>query len=310
MTLREYLKEKTELLSRASVEDAENEVWTVLMTCLLKSRGEIRASLDAPAGSFLSSSEEELLEDVFTRRASHEPLAYIVGHAPFYDLEFKVGKGVLIPRFDTEILVETALSALGFPDMTMGISSSVSELTSWTPGTGKEVVIYDLCTGSGIIGITLAHLLSKKKIPCRVIMTEISEEASAFAKENIDELTEGQVELQIADLWPEGVEKADLIVSNPPYVRAEEMAELSPEVRDFEPAMALTDGSDGLSIYRRIAEEIGNHLKKGGAVCLEHGCGQREEIEGIFKDKLAGLTCISDYGHRDRVTCGIYKGEA
>ena len=120
------------------------------------------------------------LEKTYELRACGEPLAYIVGHAPFYDLEFSVGEGVLIPRFDTEVLVETALKALGvgdfpFPD-TDGPVPQVN--------TAAPFIIYDLCTGSGCVGITIAHELLKRNIPCRLLMTDISEEAASYAKKN------------------------------------------------------------------------------------------------------------------------------
>lgn len=314
MILREYLKEKTELLAASAIPDAENEAWVILLTCTSRSRAELRFLLPEPVEKALSPSELSQLEAVFSRRAKREPLAYIVGHAPFYDMEFSVGKGVLIPRFDTEILVESALAGLGLDAVSPGLSSDIPKISSWTPDMDRPVVIFDLCTGSGIIGITLASILKKRNIQCKVVMTEISEEAAAYAKKNVKDLLsdpEEMVKVEIADLWPsEDPEKADLIVTNPPYISEEEMQVLLPEVREFEPSLALTDEGDGLTMYRRILSDAGQYLYAGGGLFMEHGCDQAGALKDLMCGKWESITCVQDYGHRDRVTCGIYRGEA
>ena len=151
MTVQEYLKEKTELFSRSGVPEAENEAWVVLETVSGLTRSSIRFSFAKELAEVVSGEVFSSLEKTYELRACGEPLAYIVGHAPFYDLEFSVGEGVLIPRFDTEVLVETALKALGvgdfpFPD-TDGPVPQVN--------TAAPFIIYDLCTGSGCVGITI-----------------------------------------------------------------------------------------------------------------------------------------------------------
>ncbi|MBP5294479.1 MAG: peptide chain release factor N(5)-glutamine methyltransferase, partial [Lachnospiraceae bacterium] len=256
-----------------------------------------------------------------------EPLAYIVGHAQFYDLEFSVGEGVLIPRFDTEVLVETALKALGvgvfpFPD-TDGPVPQVN--------TAAPFIIYDLCTGSGCVGITIAHELLKRSIPCRLLMTDISEEAASYAKKNAQEILGTKVfwEVQIADLWPEGgsekggaaaatdanegahgaksIPLADLIVANPPYITKDEMDELSVEVGKHEPHLALTDGGDGLTFYKRILEGLPQSLKDGGVFAVEHGYLQKENIRRLMPEYLTDVISVKDYGDNDRVTCGRFE---
>ena len=308
MTLQDYLKEKTELLSRAGIDDAENEAWVVLETVSGLNRSSIRFSFAKELVEVISDEVFSSLEKTYERRAEGEPLAYIVGHAPFYDLEFSVGPGVLIPRFDTEILVETALCALridGFP--LPNSDGPVPQVYTSAP-----FVIYDLCTGSGCVGITIAHELLKRSIPCRLVMTEISEEAAAFAKENAQEILGTKVawEVQIADLWPDfssgkaPVSGADLIVSNPPYITKEEMDELSVEVGEHEPHLALTDGSDGLTFYKRILEGLKDHLKDGGVFAVEHGYMQKDAIRKLMPEEVTDVVCIKDYGDNDRVTCG------
>ncbi|MBR5975306.1 MAG: peptide chain release factor N(5)-glutamine methyltransferase [Clostridiales bacterium] len=343
MTLSEYLEEKTTLLSRAGIPDAENEAWLCFMEGTGLSRSVIRFSLGNALSSVVSESSFGALEEIFARRAEHEPLSYIVGHAPFYDLTFSVGEGVLIPRFDTEILVETALGALSFPQMLPGApqipqvdgasappqipqmdgASAPPQMESHG-GTEREnrgdvvesravtitdvatpIRILDLCTGSGCVGITIAHELQKKGLAYDLVMTEISPKASAFAEENAKAiLGEGSWKVELADLWPESEDKYDLIVSNPPYVTKEEMTELLPEVSEYEPAMALTDEGDGLLFYRRIVEGLPRFLAPGGVLAVEHGCDQGEAVRDLMRPCLSGMLTVQDYGGRDRVTCG------
>ena len=310
MTVQEYLKEKTELFSRSGVPEAENEAWVVLETVSGLTRSSIRFSFAKELAEVVSGEVFSSLEKTYELRACGEPLAYIVGHAPFYDLEFSVGEGVLIPRFDTEVLVETALKALGvgdfpFPD-TDGPAPQVN--------TAAPFIIYDLCTGSGCVGITIAHELLKRNIPCRLLMTDISEEAASYAKKNAQEILGTRVswEVQIADLWPvDRAEKtgarADLIVANPPYITKDEMDDLSVEVGKHEPHLALTDGGDGLMFYKRIFAGLPQYLKDGGVFAVEHGYLQKENIRRHMPEYLTDVISVKDYGDNDRVTCGRKK---
>lgn len=314
MTLQEYLKEKTELLSRSGVPEAENEAWVVLETVSGLTRSYIRFSFAKELAEVVSSEVFSSLEKTYELRSCGEPLAYIVGHAPFYDLEFSVGEGVLIPRFDTEILVETALKALGIGDFPFPETDApIPKVPSEAP-----FIIYDLCTGSGCVGVTIARELLKRNIPCRLLMTDISELAASYAKKNAQEILGNKVawEVQIADLWPDKEEKkdgatgdfrADLIVSNPPYITKEEMDDLSIEVGKHEPHLALTDGGDGLSFYKRIFEGLKDHLKDGGVFAVEHGYMQKESIRKLMPGYITDVVCVKDYGDNDRVTCGRYE---
>ena len=362
MTVQEYLKEKTELFFRSGVPEAENEAWVVLETVSGLTRSSIRFSFAKELAEVVSDEVFSSLEKTYELRACGEPLAYIVGHAPFYDLEFSVGEGVLIPRFDTEILVETALKALGVDDFPFpDTDGPVPQVNATTP-----FIIYDLCTGSGCIGITIAHELLKRSIPCCLLMTDISEEAASYAKKNAQEILGTKVswEVQIADLWPDGgsekgsaaagsssaavfwgaeseehaksatdAEKfavadaredaraaydepvgskkngprADLIVANPPYITKDEMDDLSVEVGKHEPHLALTDGGDGLSFYKRIFAGLPQYLKDGGAFAVEHGYLQKENIRRIMPEYITDVVSVKDYGDNDRVTCGRYE---
>lgn len=330
MTLGEYLDKMTDRLARAGIEEAGNEARILLMTVADMRAAEVHASLPKELETCFSAPIPDALESAFTRREAREPLAYIVGHAPFYDLEFEVGEGVLIPRFDTEILVETGLMALGVTEMPGVPSEQIPkvETDTWdgTTGTAKgqePVRILDLCSGSGCVGITIAHELMKRHIAYELTMTDISETAVEYSRRNAAKILGETASWKVCltDLWPDmpagsnedagavllAQEKADLIVSNPPYISMTEMAELEPEVKDHEPALALTDQGDGLSLYTRIVSRLEKHLKPGGVLAVEHGESQCNSVTSIMKSVLSGVTCLKDYGGHDRVSCGKEK---
>ena len=304
MTLNEYLKEKTALFARCGIPEAEEEAWILFMTLTDMNKSQIRFSSEKDLFLLFSKEKTEEFDRAFLRRSEGEPIGYICGHAPFYDLEFSVGEGVLIPRFDTEILVESALIALGVE----GLPAPESDGEIPKVAHRGPVVILDLCTGSGCVGITIANELRKRNIPYELRMTEISDEAAAYARKNAEKiLGKGSFEVEITDLWPKEELKADILVSNPPYVEEKEMAELSREVRDHEPALALTDGGDGLAFYRRIIADLGKYLKDGGVFLLEHGYRQKAPIREMMPEGAKGVVCVKDYGGNDRVTAGRWE---
>lgn len=326
MTLNEYLKEKTALFARCGVPEAEEEAWILFMTLTDMNKTQIRFSAEKDLFLLFSKEKAEEFDRAFLRRAEGEPIGYICGHAPFYDLEFSVGEGVLIPRFDTEILVESALIALGVEDLPVPESDGeipkvahrgqakfparedAADADPARVEADEPVVILDLCTGSGCVGITIANELRKRNIPYELRMTEISDEAAAYARKNAEKiLGKGSFEVEITDLWPKEETKADILVSNPPYIEDAEMTELSREVRDHEPALALTDGGDGLSFYRRIIGDLGKYLKDGGVFLLEHGYRQKAPIRDMMPDGAKGVVCVKDYGGNDRVTAGRWE---
>ena len=326
MTLNEYLKEKTALFARCGIPEAEEEAWILFMTLTDMNKSQIRFSSEKDLFLLFSKEKTEEFDRAFLRRSEGEPIGYICGHAPFYDLEFSVGKGVLIPRFDTEILVESALIALGVEGLPVPESDGEipkvahrgqakfparEDAADADPARVEEsgpVVILDLCTGSGCVGITIANELRKRNIPYELRMTEISDVAAAYARKNAEKiLGKGSFEVEITDLWPKEELKADILVSNPPYVEEKEMAELSREVRDHEPALALTDGGDGLAFYRRIIGDLGKYLKDGGVFLLEHGYRQKAPIREMMPEGAKDVVCVKDYGGNDRVTAGRWE---
>ena len=224
-------------------------------------------------------------EDI-ERRAKREPLQHILGNQEFMGLEFFVNRHVLIPRQDTETLVETVLN-----------SHKETQLS-----------VLDMCTGSGCIAVSLAKLGGYQHVEA----ADISVEALKVAEKNADSiLGEGAVRFRHSDLFgafdPER-DRFDLIVSNPPYIPSEVIEGLEPEVRDFEPRNALDGTEDGLFFYRKLAEECGRFLKKNGAVYFEIGHDQGEAVANLldahgFKDTKV----IKDLAGNDRVVCGRWQ---
>lgn len=221
--------------------------------------------------------ELERLNGCLARRAAGEPVQYILESADFMGLRFHVDRRVLIPRQDTETLVEHALIALSGMD---------------------EPTVLDLCCGSGCIGLSLKSLCPG----ARVVLTDISRDALEVARLNADRLAT-DAEIRQGDLYRAvGRARFDLIASNPPYIPHIDLAGLQREVR-HEPALALDGGRDGLDYYRRIAQGAAAHLNPGGAIYLEAGVGEAGQILGLLRRHIdcADSGIIKDLNHIDRV---------
>ncbi len=220
---------------------------------------------DDPA---VDGSAAEAICTLARRRLRGEPLQYLTGSVEFCGLSFRVGRGVLIPRPETELLVEEAVWTAGV----LGIAG---------PG------ILDLGTGSGCVAVAVARALPLS----RVVATDLSAAAVGYARENAGLNGAQNVVVLEGDLFePVRGRRFDLILSNPPYVKACEMPLLQKEIRLHEPAEALDGGPDGLSFYRRILEGAPLHLRDGGAVVVELGAGQAEEVAGIARG--AGMEVV------------------
>lgn len=222
------------------------------------------------------------------RRATHEPLQYITGVQEFWSLEFQVTPNVLIPRPETEILVETVLQLLS---PVSGLQSPVSSR------------MLDIGTGSGCIAITLAKELPKAELWA----VDISPAALLVARENAQRHGVGErIHFLQGDLFsPLGNEVLlfDVIVSNPPYIARSELITLQPEVSAWEPHVALDGGSDGLAFYRRLVQEGQAHLRSGGRLVLELGAGQYPDVQRLIEaqSNLTIETCVRDYAGHERV---------
>ena len=242
-----------------------------------------RADLYLDKDRHLTLIQASFISDALKRRAGGEPIQYILGRAEFMGLEFKVNRDVLIPRPETEILVETALKYAN----------------RLSPEAGR---ILELGTGSGCIAISLAKFLPDFKITA----TDISLGALKTAEENarLNKMA-GRVDFLISDLFaslaPQD-KKYAICVCNPPYIRSNEIHRLQPEVR-YEPRVALDGGSDGLDFYRKIIEGASDHLKSGGELIMEMGFGQKRGIEGIFSgfSHFEIGEVVKDYNNIERV---------
>ena len=239
--------------------------------------GDVRLA-DAPLGA----EQAERLEALTARRAAREPLQYLCGSWPFLDFELAVGPGVLCPRADTEVVAEAAAQTLA------GV---------------KAPRVLDLCAGTGCLGLGVKRFCPDAQVTC----VEKSPEAFRYLEQNVRTALPGAapavqaVQGDLFTYWqslPEG--QLDLIVSNPPYLTAEEMQHLQPEVAQ-EPAMALEAGDDGLVFYRALALHYRQALRPGGALVLEIGWQQRQAVmELLAGNGWADIECRRDYGGNDR----------
>jgi release factor glutamine methyltransferase len=221
------------------------------------------------------------------RRRVREPVAYIIGKREFYGRPFRVDKRVLIPRPDTETLVDVALAR------TASCSMSMRAL--------------DLCTGSGCVAITLA----RTRPTASVHATDVSDDALAVARDNAARLGAHGVSFLRGDLYdalPAGCGPFDVIVANPPYIATGEIAGLDRDIKDFEPRIALDGGADGLAFVRRIAEGAAKRLARGGVLATEIGAGEAADVKKIFEAcGFAGVTVTRDLGRLERVVDGTWR---
>lgn len=229
----------------------------------------------------------QTMEDAVRRIVAGEPLAYVLGEWEFYGLKMYVDRNVLIPRDDTCAVTALAVKRGLFLD--------------------QDPRILDLCTGSGCIGIAVASRVKDAK----VTLADVSREALAVARKNIAlHKLSGRVSCVQADALaaPSAfLGKFDMIVSNPPYVTAEEMEALPESVKNYEPRLALYGGRDGLDFYRAIAKNYAQALKPGGFLCLEFGMGQGDDVCKILESN--GYTILErsrDYNDRERAVLAQY----
>ena len=242
---------------------------------MLKSAGIEAARFEAKEIVKTAKTESEAIEFA-NRRISGEPLQYILGEWEFYGLPFYVGEGVLIPRADTETLVDAALEIIG----------------------DKPLRVADLCSGSGAIAIAVA-----KNSTAKVTAIEKSEIAFSYLERNA-ERNGAEVECLLGDLFGEWNEKFDLILSNPPYIASAVVEGLSEEVKR-EPKMALDGGTDGLDFYKRLTSYWKTRINAGGHLAVEIGYDQGESVVALFEQNgFEDVTLIKDYGGNDRVIFG------
>lgn len=256
-TISETLKEAGEHLRAASVANDLLDAQTLLAEALGKDRTYLIINFNQQLTGDVLSKFQAMVE----RRASGEPLQYITGHQEFFGLDFEVTPDVLIPRPETELIVEEIIRIVQQNKIT-------------------RPVIVDVGTGSGCIAVALARELGD----AHVIASDISLAALRVAGRNAARHNlKNQIAFVASDMLDAFAEKsfADFILSNPPYVSDEEMSTLQREVRDWEPRLALTDSNDGLSLYRRLLKDTPSRLKSGGHLICEMGYTQSETISAM-----------------------------
>lgn len=297
MTYRSLIKEAIDILNKNKIEDSDYDAKEILMSLV-----------DIDMSEFLNDEDTEL-EELYDRRtisniitnfdeligarSQHYPLQYILGETYFCGLKFLLDKSVLIPRSDTEVLVEKVL--FDNPD--------------------KNKYVLDMCTGSGCIAIALANLGDYKF----VLGSDISDDAIEIASKNAEEIIndrydDDEMNQQIyflkSDLFSDfdkiekklGVKKFDIITVNPPYIRSKDIKKLQKEVKDYEPMLALDGGDDGLKYYKLLASSAKEYLNDNGKIYLEIGYDQEKDVRDIFEKKgYKYIETVKDLSGNDRV---------
>jgi len=231
-----------------------------------------------PFHGLFSTEEMNKIMKAVELRLKHIPLAYIFGKTNFYGYDFMVNESVLIPRLDTEILIEKIKEDI--------LSKN------------KKVSVLDIGTGSGAIAIVL-----KKETDASVSAVDVSCEALEVAKKNAENLG-AEIDFALSNLFENVNQKFDFVVSNPPYIESNVCLTLEPEVALNEPILALDGGKDGLDFYREIVEQAPNYLNVGGKLYFEIGYNQAEAVSNLMKDNFKNIKVYKDYGGNDRVVAG------
>lgn len=224
---------------------------------------------------------EAVFVDALRRRRQGEPLAYILGDQPFRGLPIAVKPTVLIPRADTEVLIDEALACLGGR---------------------RSPKILELGTGSGAIAVALAF----ERPDAQIVATDLSAEALEVARANAALLAPGRIDFRLGDWYgPVEGERFDLIVSNPPYLRSEELERADAELA-YEPALALDGGADGLQALREVVRGAPDHLNPDGVLLVEHGAGQGRAVRALLaRSGFSPLATIRDHAGRERIGRGV-----
>lgn len=274
-TLEQLWIEGTETLENAGVAEAKLNAWYLLSEAFDISRATYLLTKDKEAGM----EEQERYLGWITIRATRYPLEYILGKQEFMGLLFKVNENVLIPRQDTEILVEGVLKN----------------------SQGKKVL--DMCTGSGCIAVSIAKLGQASEVKA----VDISAGALEVAKQNAVS-NDVKVEFIESNLFEQVSDQYDIIVSNPPYIESEVIGTLMPEVREFEPMLALDGTEDGLYFYREISNAAPKYLTENGEIFFEIGYNQGEAVTNIVRAAgFAYAEVRKDLAGLDRVVYGRLK---
>ena len=278
MTYAETYKQAVKLLEDAKVPEAALDARLLLEFVCDTNRNTLLVHGDRE----VTDAEAARYEEVLAVRAKRIPIQQIMGVQEFMGLEFTVNEHVLIPRQDTEILVEAVLKHLH---------------------DGMRVL--DMCTGSGCILVSLMHYSND----CSGVGADLSKDALTVARSNAEKLLhpDQSIEFIQSDLFEQVTGKFEIIVSNPPYIRPDVIETLMPEVREHEPMMALNGGADGLDFYREIVSGSKEYLAGGGMLFFEIGYDQGEDVKTLMEQAgFAEVNVVQDYAGLDRVVYGTY----
>jgi release factor glutamine methyltransferase len=284
MNIKELLNRSDQFLAERGIESSRLDVEVLMADLLDMERINLYVKYDYP----LKNNEIDKYREMIKKRAQRTPVAYITEKKEFMSLEFKVTEGVLIPRPDTENLVEAVIE-----------HCSQNEI--------KNPQIIDVGTGSGAIAVSLAHYIEDAK----VVGVDISPSALKIARHNMEKhkLSE-RMSILKSDLLTEFIKREikgiDIIVSNPPYIAKAEMDELSPEVKK-EPKTALEAGEDGLDYYRSLIPQSEKIIKNGGKIFLEIGYQQAEAVKNLFGANWTEIEVKKDYSENDRIVSATFN---
>lgn len=282
-TNRELLKEGSMQLRAAGITEADTDAWLLFSACMGLNRTEYLMRSDAVVPD---DKAEEYLGKL-KRRAGREPVQYIEETAPFMGFDFYVNENVLIPRMDTEILVSEAIkrARIMFSQRQHDVNFR----------------ILDMCTGSGCIAQSTYLLLKNEGCTVEVDAVDISEKALEVAGINASRLG-AQVKLIRGNLFENVDNKYSMILSNPPYIRTDVIADLEPEVREHEPMLALDGTADGLYFYREITDKAWEYLENNGILMYEIGYDQALEVSDMLRQRgYTDIAVIKDFAGLDRV---------
>ena len=283
ITVLEVIKLSTEYLQKKGVESPRANAEILLAEILKCKRLELYLAFDKP----LAENEVQVYREAIRKRGLRIPLQYIVGNVEFYGLKLIVNENVLIPRPESELLVEKIIN-----------DSDKS----------NNLKILDIGVGSGNISLSISKNLPNSK----VVAIDISKSALDVANQNAEiNSLQDRIEFRLFDFMNDDLNslgKFDLIVSNPPYVSENDYESLEPELKNYEPKIALTDNSNGISFYKRIIEVSDQILGKHGKIYFELGMGQSIQVKNLFEQNgFKNILMTKDYSGIDRIICGELK---
>ena len=287
MTWQALMKEELERLTQADIPEADSDIRLFAMDVA----GCTYSTLILRMAEDATEEQAQKLHAYVTERMTHKPCQYILGTQEFMGMEFATAPEVLIPRPETELLVEQACERL----------KKLIEKKRKQTG-DRELRVLDMCCGSGCIGISLAKLVPAVAVD----LADISDAAITLTKKNRERLQADCTVIQ-TDLFAQIEEKYDMIISNPPYIRTDEIPKLMAEVRDFEPHLALDGKEDGLYFYDKIIREAREYLYEDGYILFEIGQDQLDAVRGfLVENGYVDIEGMKDYAGLDRIVTARY----